>query len=1016
MPSIPFTNDSTRAQESNSLRSKVSEQSEELSVRTDDNKQALFTLTAKKSWKPWTHKAYFLVPTILASGALIAILQIYLERSNRDTGILFASRIIDLPLDQKFPYLYLPTIVSLLLSFAWAWLDLDVRRLQPFLELSKERGARGTDSLLLHYPFDFVALVLFAAAKRRHWPVFSASLAVVIIHWGLTPLQSIDLQCERDNGSLSSSNGCHYSAQNMALPPKIKDDEYYSLYVGYWYEESMDSYLLGSCPDDANQTLLVRWSRGQQRQANLALNEIATVPKEEATLWCTSSYYQQDVEATVSVPAMGVLEIVPTGPKTALPMDFFNVTDFEWGLSQGSDKNANRGTYPDVGIGGGWPSPYDRLCHEFPKLVWDPQSAYLSNMATFALGTYQRPMAEYLDAEVLKDSYQAAYRLLFARRLSNVLHPALNISTTVLGSRRYSTQTIIMVPAFVYVVETMIAFTATAAFVTNNGLPLPSKSLFVNQLLKNYLPMVVGASFEPIFTMITSTLCMLQPYEQLRRGHEKPGRSITLNYASLPPQAVVFRALKNKHIGLAFVSLMTILANVLSVAFSGLLTESSVLISQNTDFMATHQFPLNGTSIGNESLSRNRPSYDSYYVASSNLTADTPLPPWTDGQYFYLPFEPYVPSAANITQRKAATPAVKASLHCFPMRQVTNGRDLTLKTPDGRITCDLGLWASFTSAHNNTPQAIEHVSFASSDQSEQGPEYCDLKVMAGWTRASKAPDSGPLNASWVGCMPALQVDVREVTVDLKGNVLFSTPLNSTTGIPEHVFEPDDMGVVNSVHKVLDATSLVGLSHITNPSWHNDSYPSNFINYLMAQTTNSTAFLDPVLSPPPFEEVAPLLDLLYSKLFAITLANNIDKILCPSSDTTTLTGVSMGPETRIFAQEEMLFVAVVILAVFFLVTLVLYIRRPWRILPRMPTTLASQIAFFAASHALVDLAETSGMSEKERNSYVKGLEQTYGFGRFVGTDGKPHIGIEREPLVQILTKQDLRAMRKDAVID
>ena len=168
MASIPYSNDSTRAHESNSLRSKASEQSEELSVRTDDNKQALFTSTAKKSWKPLTHKAYFLVPTILASGALIAILQIYLERNNRDTGILFASRIIDLPLDQKFPYLYLPTIVSLVLSFAWAWLDLDVRRLQPFLELSKERGARGADSLLLHYPFDFVALVPFTAAKRRY--------------------------------------------------------------------------------------------------------------------------------------------------------------------------------------------------------------------------------------------------------------------------------------------------------------------------------------------------------------------------------------------------------------------------------------------------------------------------------------------------------------------------------------------------------------------------------------------------------------------------------------------------------------------------------------------------------------------------------------------------------------------------------------------------------------------------------------------------------------------------------
>lgn len=279
-----------------------------------------------------------------------------------------------------------------------------------------------------------------------------------------TRYYSVDLDCERDKGRLSSSNGCNYSSKNMPLPSYLKDDEYYSLYVGYWYEESMDSYLLGDCPAHANQTFLVRWSRGQQRQAGLKPDEIVTTPQEGMTLWCTSSYYQQEVNATVSSPDMKVLEVVPTGPKMALPVDFFNVTDFEWGLSQGSDKNGNRGTYPNVGIpSGGWPSPCDRLCAKFPKLVWDHNYAYLANMATFALGTYQRPAADYLDEQVLKDSYQAAYRLLFARRLADVLHSNLDTSTTVMGDRRYTTQTVIMVPLFVYVVEGLVAFTAAAA-------------------------------------------------------------------------------------------------------------------------------------------------------------------------------------------------------------------------------------------------------------------------------------------------------------------------------------------------------------------------------------------------------------------------------------------------------------------------------------------------------------------------------------------------------------------------
>ena len=131
-------------------------------------KQASFASPAAKPWTPWTHKVCFLAPIVLASGLLIAVLQICLERGTRDTGLLFAPKINDLSLYQRSPYLYLPTIASLVLSFARAWFGLDVRRLQPFVELSKERGARAGDSRLLHYPFNFVAFVLFTTAKRQY--------------------------------------------------------------------------------------------------------------------------------------------------------------------------------------------------------------------------------------------------------------------------------------------------------------------------------------------------------------------------------------------------------------------------------------------------------------------------------------------------------------------------------------------------------------------------------------------------------------------------------------------------------------------------------------------------------------------------------------------------------------------------------------------------------------------------------------------------------------------------------
>jgi hypothetical protein len=123
-----------------------------------------------RAWKPHTQRAPFLLVVVLASGGVIALLHIFLLRSNRDNGIIFAPDVTELPAGQAFCYLYLPTMISLLLSFMWTWIDLDVKRLQPFWQLSRKGGARGKDSILLHYPFDFVAFVPFKAMKKGYVP------------------------------------------------------------------------------------------------------------------------------------------------------------------------------------------------------------------------------------------------------------------------------------------------------------------------------------------------------------------------------------------------------------------------------------------------------------------------------------------------------------------------------------------------------------------------------------------------------------------------------------------------------------------------------------------------------------------------------------------------------------------------------------------------------------------------------------------------------------------------------
>lgn len=74
-------------------------------------------------------------------------------------------------------------------------------------------------------------------------------------------------------------------------------------------------------------------------------------------------------------------------------------------------------------------------------------------------------------------------------------------------------------------------------------------------------------------------LCLLQPIQELQSCKAKAKDSVDLNYSSLPPQLVLFKALRARHFVLAAVCSMALLANVLSVAFAGLFHHDTVSVS-----------------------------------------------------------------------------------------------------------------------------------------------------------------------------------------------------------------------------------------------------------------------------------------------------------------------------------------------------------------------------------------------------------------------------------------------------
>ena len=98
--------------------------------------------------------------------------------------------------------------------------------------------------------------------------------------------------------------------------------------------------------------------------------------------------------------------------------------------------------------------------------------------------------------------------------------------------------------------------------------------------------------------------------------------------------------------------------------------------------------------------------------------------------------------------------------------------------------------------------------------------------------------------------------------------------------------------------------------------------------------------------------------------------------------------------------------------------IFYARVPRPFLPRLPTSIASQIAYFAGSHVIDDVSRAGG---DLRRLDEKGVR--YGYGKYIGKDGWTHAGIEREPYVIKLGGEKrwnwnglLRRRGKNAAVD
>jgi hypothetical protein len=225
----------------------------------------------------------------------------------------------------------------------------------------------------------------------------------------------------------------------------------------------------------------------------------------------------------------------------------------------------------------------------------------------------------------------------------------------------------------------------------------------------------------------------------------------------------------------------------------------------------------------------------------------------------------------------------------------------------------------------------------------------------------------------MSCSASLRAAHFDVVVDASGRVLGSEKTGDVAA--------DDMGQFfrgNDTASALIAQSWTllvpaGLQF----DWHNDTITSDWINALLGIANKSSALVDPATSIPVADDVGPKLEALLQELFSILLGLNT-RVFANVGDVESVTGSLVVLETRIFMAPVMAQLCVAILACHLVVAVLYYALRPKVFLPRMPTSIAAVMSYVCASRI-------SGEDTEDR----------YGYGRYLGTDGETHVGIERQ---------------------
>lgn len=567
---------------------------------------------------------------------------------------------------------------------------------------------------------------------------------------------------------------------------------------------------------------------------------------------------------------------------------------------------------------------------------------------------------------------------------------------------------------------------------TRGGLPLPYTDNLRLQLLLNLLPTAFATLLGAYVALLCRSYSFLKPLESLQKGEASAASTLLVKYTSLPPQLLFWEAFTVGHYLLGSLSVMALVSNILTVTMASLFIQSQGVSQSNTSTSALYQpviMDLQNFDGGFGTSSQ----VDSVYPTIANLSDLATLPTWTSPSLGYLPVANFSSGQIENSEIVLEADGYGAELDCMDLSMppaninaklefADLGKTFNLEVNysdinDGGSHCRLNHHIEsddgsgvVNGALSSTPSSFEISNFMEATNSSSIPDtyFCGNLTVKGWVRGWLAYDQSTNqstfhhNATVISCKPRLKIQHSLLQIKADGSIIQETPI----GLPTY-----ELPVSLNFSSTIRTTIVTARDEYDEPIWHQDTIARDWSNYMYKKALNNTSLLDPDQPLPSAEQATQLVSSIFSRLFAVQLSLDRYMLLPLNVSAKSLslwntTGLPDGPPgsynisaqlisptRRIFISQPNFVISTIILGLDIVVLIVFAMRISGPFLPRMPFTIASQMAFFAGSHVIDDVVNAGGdLRELDSKGYK------YSYGHFIGKDGRAHIGIERAPFV------------------